>query len=710
MNAAQNDTTSISFQPLSGAKNENPFAYLLHIDDFTILLDCGWSDSFDVTEIENIINKCGEIHAVLISHPCLENIGALPYLCQHKGLSAPVFATYPVVSLGSYLIYDHYCNKLEEGPFNLFNANDIKKTFGSITTMTYQQEKELAHGIVIIPYNSGRSIGGAVWRIIKGQKEVIYTNSICNKNDMHLDAFNTDIVSQWHPTLWIVDSRAGTEKPKKDMNIDSFMNDLIKKLQNGYKILIPSDGLARTLEILYQLNKKWTDYRLPFPIYFLSHSSKLIVNTVNQMSEWLSHKLEASAVETIEAQFELKHVKCIRDISEITNFQTSMIIFATSDTLERGNSRKIFLKYVGGQRGNGVYFTSREPKGSLAEKLRMDNTHRVITLTERYRCPLVGDELLEYKRQKEMERVNEAVIASSDSDSDVDVDDESDDDKNTNISVNTFNLMSKFQFHPLPVQQITDYGVAIQVADYTKGIQHAALIDENSLTAIGLNQTTDKSLIEEPEDYPCKFIENTIDFNFNASSMFYDFEARTDFFKLKDIIKKAPPSHIVIIGGSLESTMKLHDVLQDNLGNLSTIFTPNILETVHLSQDTSSMNINISRALYSSLEFKKYDEHNEVAYIDALLATDEISGIISAKPIEVSTPHHACFVGKIDMPLIREKLMQGGMKVTGEGELICGSRKVKVRQVSEDTLSIIGEMCVDFIKVRNLIQSLLPMV
>ena len=50
------------------------------------------------------------------------------------------------------------------------------------------------------------------------------------------------------------------------------------------------------------------------------------------------------------------------------------------------------------------------------------------------------------------------------------------------------------------------------------------------------------------------------------------------------------------------------------------------------------------------------------------------------------------------------------MKVTGEGELICGSRKVKVRQVSEDTLSIDGEMCVDFIKVRNLIQNLLPMV
>ena len=282
MNTAKNDSTSISFQPLSGAKDENPFAYLLHIDDFTILLDCGWSDAFDITEIANIIEYLdhrGTIDAVLISHPCLEHIGALPYLCQYKGLSAPIFATYPVVSLGSFLLYDHYCYKLEEGPFDLFNANDIKKTFGSITPMIYQQEKELAHGIVIVPYKSGRSIGGAVWRIIKGQKEIIYMNSIYNKNEMHLDGFNADYISQWHPTLWIVDSRADFDKKKKkDLSLDDFTRPFIDKLRNGKIVLVPSDGLARTLEILYQLNKKWTQlYKmpspniLPFPIYFFTY-------------------------------------------------------------------------------------------------------------------------------------------------------------------------------------------------------------------------------------------------------------------------------------------------------------------------------------------------------------------------------------------------------------------------------------------------------
>jgi cleavage and polyadenylation specificity factor subunit 2 len=41
-------TSIIKFTPISGAKSEDPSCYLLEIDDFCILLDCGWDDSFDV--------------------------------------------------------------------------------------------------------------------------------------------------------------------------------------------------------------------------------------------------------------------------------------------------------------------------------------------------------------------------------------------------------------------------------------------------------------------------------------------------------------------------------------------------------------------------------------------------------------------------------------------------------------------------------------
>lgn len=46
-------TSIIKFTPLSGgAKSEDPPCYLLEIDDFCILLDCGWDDSFDLKLLE----------------------------------------------------------------------------------------------------------------------------------------------------------------------------------------------------------------------------------------------------------------------------------------------------------------------------------------------------------------------------------------------------------------------------------------------------------------------------------------------------------------------------------------------------------------------------------------------------------------------------------------------------------------------------------
>jgi len=39
--------TSVQVTPLCGVYNENPLSYLVSIDAFNILIDCGWNDHFD---------------------------------------------------------------------------------------------------------------------------------------------------------------------------------------------------------------------------------------------------------------------------------------------------------------------------------------------------------------------------------------------------------------------------------------------------------------------------------------------------------------------------------------------------------------------------------------------------------------------------------------------------------------------------------------
>lgn len=49
-----------------------------------------------------------KIDAVLISHSDILHVGALPYAMKKLGLSAPVYSTDPVCSLGQLTLYDYY--------------------------------------------------------------------------------------------------------------------------------------------------------------------------------------------------------------------------------------------------------------------------------------------------------------------------------------------------------------------------------------------------------------------------------------------------------------------------------------------------------------------------------------------------------------------------------------------------------------------------
>jgi hypothetical protein len=62
--STQSMTSIIKFTPISGAKSEDPSCYLLEVDDFCILLDCGWDDSFDVNllgPLKEYGDECGGV-------------------------------------------------------------------------------------------------------------------------------------------------------------------------------------------------------------------------------------------------------------------------------------------------------------------------------------------------------------------------------------------------------------------------------------------------------------------------------------------------------------------------------------------------------------------------------------------------------------------------------------------------------------------------
>lgn len=143
--------TSVQVTPLCGVYNENPLSYLVSIDSFNILIDCGWNDHFDPSLLQPLSRVASTIDAVLLSHPDTLHLAALPYAIKHLGLSAPVYSTEPVYRLGLLTMYDHFLSRKQVSDFDLFTLDDIDSAFQTVTRLTYSQNHHLSGNNNITP-------------------------------------------------------------------------------------------------------------------------------------------------------------------------------------------------------------------------------------------------------------------------------------------------------------------------------------------------------------------------------------------------------------------------------------------------------------------------------------------------------------------------------------------------------------------------------
>jgi len=161
-------TSIIKFTPITGALAEQPLCYLLEIDELRILLDCGWNDSYDLNLLKPLARIAPKVNYVLISHPDLEHIGALPYAVSKLGLKAKILGTIPVQKMGTMAMYDAYQSRKNYEEFDIFNLDDVDEVFDNFITLKYSQRYTIQENgiqIEIIPHAAGHTLGGTIWRI-----------------------------------------------------------------------------------------------------------------------------------------------------------------------------------------------------------------------------------------------------------------------------------------------------------------------------------------------------------------------------------------------------------------------------------------------------------------------------------------------------------------------------------------------------------------
>ncbi|KAK2421118.1 cleavage and polyadenylation specificity factor 73-I [Trifolium repens] len=733
--------TSVQVTPLCGVYNENPLSYLVSIDGFNLLIDCGWNDHFDPSLLQPLSRVAPTIDAVLLSHPDTLHLGALPYAIKQLGLSAPVYSTEPVYRLGLLTMYDQFLSRKQVSEFDLFTLDDIDSAFQSVTRLTYSQNHHLSgkgEGIVIAPHVAGHLLGGTIWKITKDGEDVIYAVDFNHRKERHLNG--TVLGSFVRPAVLITDAYNALNNQPYRRQKDKEFGDILKKtLRAGGNVLLPVDTAGRILELILMLESYWADENLNYPIYFLTYVSSSTIDYVKSFLEWMSDSIAKSFEQTRENIFLLKNITLLVNKADLDNAPDGpKVVLASMASLEAGFSHDIFVEW-GNDVKNLVLFTERGQFGTLARMLQADPPPKAVKVTVSKRVPLVGEELVAYEEEQNRIKKEEALKASLMKEEELKASQGADNNSIDAMVIDTGNNQPSPEavvqknggyrdvfidgFVPpstsvspmFPCYENTsewdDFGEVINPDDYV--IKEEDMDQTANNVGGDINGKLDEgaaSLIFDTK--PSKVISDERTVQVRCSLVYMDFEGRSDGRSIKNILSHVAPLKLVLVHGSAEATDHLKQHCLKNV--CPHVYAPQIEETIDVTSDLCAYKVQLSEKLMSNVLFKKLGEH-EIAWVDAEAGKSE-NDMLSLLPVSGAPhPHKSVLVGDLKLADFKQFLSTKGVPVEfAGGALRCGEY-VTVRKVGDATqkgagsgtqqLIIEGPLCEDYYKIRDYLYS-----
>ncbi|KAK0595526.1 hypothetical protein LWI29_007524 [Acer saccharum] len=733
--------TSVQVTPVCGVFNENPLSYLVSIDGFNFLIDCGWNDHFDPSLLQPLSKVASTIDAVLLSHSDTLHLGALPYAVKQFGLNAPIFSTEPVHRMGLLTMYDQFLSRRQVSEFELFTLDDIDSAFQNVTRLTYSQNYHLSgkgEGIVIAPHMAGHLLGGTVWKITKDGEDVIYAVDYNRRKEKHLNG--TVLESFVRPAVLITDAYNALNNQPPRQQREIFQDSISKTLKAGGNVLLPVDTAGRVLELILILEDYWAEQSLNYPIYFLTYVSSSTIDYVKSFLEWMGDSITKSFETSRDNAFLLKHVTLLINKSELDNAPDGpKVVLASMASLEAGFSHDIFVEWTSEVK-NLVLFTERGQYGTLARMLQADPPPKAVKVTMSRRVPLAGEELIAYEEEQNRLKKEEALKASLIKEEESKASHGPDNDLNDPMIIDTNNahapldvvdphgggfrdifidgfvtpsisVAPMFPFYDT-TSEWDDFGEVINPDDYV-------IKDEDmDQAAVNFGGNMDGKLDEGAaslmlDTKPSKVVSNELTVQVKCSLIYLDYEGRADGRSIKTILAHVAPLKLVLVHGSAEATEHLKQHCLKHV--CPYVYTPQIEETIDVTSDLCAYKVQLSEKLMSNVLFKKLGDY-EIAWVDAEVGKTE-NGMLSLLPISTPAPHHkSVLVGDLKMADFKPFLSSQGIQVefAGGGALRCGEY-VTIRKVGQagqkgggsgpQQIVIEGPLCDDYYKIRDYLYS-----
>lgn len=646
-------TSIVKFTPLSGAHDEKPLCYLLEIDEFKILLDCGWDEHFNTADLKLLKGVAPNVDAVLLSHPDLAHLGALSFAVAKLKLNCKVYSTNPVKKMGKLFMYDAYQSRHDQEEFTQFTPDDIDATFDNIIDLRYVEERELTDrdggytGIKIEPQQAGHMIGGTIWKITKDSEEIIYAVDYNHGKERHLDRGLLDTLTR--PSLLITDAKDPNYKRASRKHLDNTLLEMVLNvLRSNGNVLIATDTAGRVLEMLLLLEQKLRAMRgaSVYSLLMLNHVAPTVLEFAATMIEFTAPRLkqdfekhgfnpfdyEQSGLHSADSKlFRICHT-----MDELESIRGPKVVLTSQSGFESGFGRRLFLKWSKDP-NSFIYFTGKPAGGTLGRMLA-DNKYEKsgFNLVHKKRVPLEGAELEAYlaaekKLEEEKQRMEqlaqeEAMVEDEDADS---VNDSDDDDEyktllkhdlmapaSNKLGMDFFKQAKHFDMFPCVDDKLQwdDYGEIIRPEDY--------FVDD--LVQAKPTEATPME-VEVVKEIPTKCIESTIKVDIKCTIGYSDFSGLSDREATMRTLKHIKPRSLILIHGKKEDTIDMEDVCAgDEDMNLDSIFSPRAGECINVKSHLNIYQVKLTDALMThqfgpgpnmALSFSEIENHGELSEI-----------------------------------------------------------------------------------------------
>ncbi len=270
--------------------------HLLEVNGQKILLDCGLyqgrrKDSYEINHEFPHFDP-SEIDVVVLSHAHIDHSGNLPNLSR-KGFTGNIYATFATRDLCQIMLADsariqerdsEWINKkrLKEGepPVEpLYSEMDAERCMRQFINVGYDRSIPIAKGVELTFIDAGHILGSAQVLLdiedeADGKKKRFLFSGDVGRGD-------NDILRNPQPAkdidyLLMESTYGGREHELGTRADDEIAEILVRAIERGGKIIIPSFAVERTQQLLYVLNQLFEDGRIPeVPVYV---DSPLAVN------------------------------------------------------------------------------------------------------------------------------------------------------------------------------------------------------------------------------------------------------------------------------------------------------------------------------------------------------------------------------------------------------------------------------------------------